>query len=194
MMLSLNAHKDRYDLGPREIFGLLAGPISLYARRHWDLMKEASETKTKIGHFLIAVLEGIPIGGALFCLIERIIVFASSCFDRNRQESLEVERHLSRENKMRDVVVSSPYSEMSDVPEPTVKEGEEPEGHGWGPKPEEARKQPIESPPITIEPSKINLTINTNVNLTINASEKQKSSPEKEDDYDMLENTSPVNK
>lgn len=77
MSFSLEGHQRQYDISYDEAFLALRYGISgaPYAQRHWEL---SQETKGVVfwGHRVVAVIEYIPLAGALVALIERIVVYA----------------------------------------------------------------------------------------------------------------------
>jgi hypothetical protein len=64
-----------------------------YAKRHWTASNEDQASCTAIwGHRIIALLEIIPIIGALIGLIERII----ACFNQNKPIATRSQQDLSK--------------------------------------------------------------------------------------------------
>jgi O-acetyl-ADP-ribose deacetylase (regulator of RNase III) len=77
MSLSLETHTRAYGLSCNDCLLSLATGLSgaPYAKRHWEL----SHTSEHVwGHRIIAVLEAIPLFGALIGMIERIIVLVQN--------------------------------------------------------------------------------------------------------------------
>lgn len=81
MNCSLNKHRDGYDVTALQVVqGLVFSP---YASRHWELSNSGKINSTeKWGHRIIAFVEGIPLVGFLASIIERIVVFVLSTFQK----------------------------------------------------------------------------------------------------------------
>lgn len=81
--MQLNYALDSYELSPKEV---MAFPLfSAYAARHYTLGQKTGRCR----HYAIAVLEAIPVFGALASLIEYIVVVVNRFFIHRREKQIE---------------------------------------------------------------------------------------------------------
>lgn len=88
MHYSLSNHERTYQLSWKESL-LATGTLSgiPYAKRHWELSNQ--DSSHRLGHRIIAILEAIPIFGALAALIERISALAYAKFSHSNAISTD---------------------------------------------------------------------------------------------------------
>lgn len=80
----LSWHPQGYSFTMEDLHASLCNFVSgaPYASRHWQLGNNPYHLEYRWGHRLIAVVESLPVLGAVAALIERIVALADTFFDR----------------------------------------------------------------------------------------------------------------
>lgn len=97
MEYNLTSHERGYNISFYDglfsiVTGLSGGP---YAKRHWELSNVSKSPQYKLGHRCIAVLQYIPVVGALAAVIEKICDWAFNKFFNNPYKSTTSSKSLS---------------------------------------------------------------------------------------------------
>lgn len=90
-LLSLSNHARGYEIsfGDAALSAVTVFSGAPYAKRHWELANKSDSTLNWCGHKVIAILEAIPIFGALASLVDRIIAFIACRFCRGTESVKE---------------------------------------------------------------------------------------------------------
>lgn len=118
MNFGLMTHERGYQISCDDALLTIGTALSgiVFAKRHWELANNSEFSHHRLGHRLIAILEVIPLFGAVAGLIERIVVFVlEKLYKKENSTTKELSSPLQIKNNRKRVELATP-SQIQDIP------------------------------------------------------------------------------